>query len=68
MIWLIIYLVCSVIMSIVYTMTIVKATDISMFCRTTKICFFIYFLVANMLAWPVYGIYLASYILHDYEN
>lgn len=68
MTWLNSYVVLSAIMSIAYTITIVKATDLSMFCRTTRICFFMYFLVANMLAWPMYSIYMASYLLHDYKN
>lgn len=65
---LIAYVVLSVIMSIVWTITIVKETDISMFCKTTRVCFVAYFIFANLFAWPVYNIYIASYILHDYHK
>lgn len=62
------YAILSVIMSIVYTMTIVKDTDLRCFCRTTRIWFTIYFIAANIFAWPVYAIYIASYLLHDHKN
>lgn len=67
MTWLIVYVVLSVIMSILWSTITYGSTDLDGFSKTTKIWFFLYFFVANMLAWPVYGIYIASYIL-DYKK
>lgn len=65
---LIIYSILSAIMSICYSTLIYRATDLGGFSKTTRIWFFLYFFVANLLAWPMYGIYMASYVLHDYKK
>ena len=62
------YVVMSVVMAVVWTIVITSNTDIEDFSKYSKVAFISYLFVANLLAWPVYCIYIACYIMHDYEG
>ena len=68
MLGLVLYIILSIIMSTVWTITTYKATDLSMFGLCSKICFALYFAVANLIAWPIYCILAASTALHGEGN
>ena len=62
---LVLYIVLSIIMSAFWTVCTVKSTDLSDMDMCSKVVFTLYFVVANLLAWPIYCILTASMILHD---
>lgn len=66
--WFVLYFMVSIIMSTFYTLTIYKATNLSGMSLSSKICFVMYFIVANLFAWPLYTLFTASMILNDELN
>lgn len=68
MFWFVLYVMVSIIMSVFYTLTIYKVTDLGDMSLTSRICFVVYFIAANLFAWPFYTIYTASMILNDDAN
>ena len=63
--WFVLYVMVSIIMSTFYTLAIYKVTNLSDMGLVSKICFVMYFIVANLFAWPLYTIYTASMIVND---
>lgn len=65
MLGLVLYIILSIVISTACTIAICKETDLSELGLCSKICFALYFAVANLIAWPMYCIFAASVILHD---
>lgn len=65
MLGLVLYIILSIVMSTGWTIATCKETDLSELGLCSKICFALYFAVANLIAWPMYCIFAASVILHD---
>ena len=65
MLGLVLYIVLSIIMSAFWTVCTLKGTDLSDMGMCSKVVFILYFVVANLLAWPIYCVLTASMILHD---
>ena len=65
MFWFVLYVIVSIMMSTYYTTVTCKETDLSGLSLPSKICFMLYFFVANILAWPVFTIFTASVLLND---
>ena len=63
--WFVLYVIVSIIISTFHTLTIYKATNLGDMSLCSRICFVMYFAVANLFAWPLYTIYTASMILND---
>ena len=63
--WFVLYVMVSIIMSTFYTLTIYKVTNLGDMSLTSRICFVMYFVVANLFAWPIYTLFTASMILND---
>ena len=68
MLGLILYIILSIVMSTVWTVATCIATDLSKLGLCSKICFALYFAVANLIAWPIYCILAASTALHGEGN
>lgn len=64
----VLYIILSIVMSTVCTVTTCMATDLSKLGLCSKICFALYFAVANLIAWPMYCILAASVALHGEGN
>lgn len=56
MIGLCLYVMLSIIMSVIYTGVIYRSTALDDFNSAGKICFLIYFSIANLLAWPIFTV------------
>lgn len=65
MLGLVLYIILSIVISTACTIVTCKETDLSELGLCSKICFALYFAVANLIAWPMYCIFAASVILHD---
>ena len=65
MFWFVLYVMVSIVMSTFYTITICKNTELDGLCLTTRICFVLYFCVANLFTWPIYTILAASVATND---
>lgn len=71
MLGLVLYIILSIVMSTVCTIATCKATNLSELSELSlcsKICFALYFAVANLIAWPMYCIFTASATLHGEGN
>lgn len=68
MLGLVLYIILSIVMSTVCTIATCKATDLLELSLCSKICFALYFAVANLIAWPMYCIFTASATLHGEGN
>lgn len=68
MLGLVLYIILSIVMSTVWTIATCKVTDLSELGLCSKICFALYFAVANLIAWPMYCIFAASVALHGEGN
>ena len=62
---LMLYIVLSIIMSAFWTVTTVISADLSDMGMCSKVVCTLYFVVANLIAWPIYCILVASMILND---
>ena len=56
MIGLYLYVMLSIIMSVIYTGVIYQSTELDDLNSASTICFLIYFSIANLLAWPIFTI------------
>lgn len=68
MLGLVLYIILSIIMSTAWTIATYVETDLSKFSLCSRICFLLYFAVANLIAWPMYCILTASVLLHDKDK
>lgn len=64
MFWMVLYMLVSIIMSVVLSSITFKVTDLSSFGLCTKTLFLIYFVIGNLLAWPVFMLFAASAYLN----
>lgn len=61
----IIYAIISVIMSILWTAVCFKATSLDEFGVVSKVLFVLYFIVGNLVAWPIISLLALSYSIFD---
>lgn len=64
MLWMVLYVLVSIIMTVVISGITFKVTDLSQFGSCTRALFLIYFVVANLLAWPIFMLFAASMYFH----
>ena len=67
MVWMVLYLMVSIIMSVFYTKAEFGQTDLSEFGTAAKVCFIVYFALANVIVWPIFSIF-AMFVYRDLKD